>query len=183
MLQQIQITDSIYYVGVNDRIKDLFESLWTLPYGVSYNSYLIVDEKVALMDSVDLCYSERFLRQIDGILQGRPVDYLIVDHMEPDHSGSIGMLKRRYPNIQIVGNKKTFAMMNSYYSTIDDNLIEVSEGDTLSLGRHELTFVMAPMVHWPEVMFTYDKTDKVLFSADAFGTFGTLDGNVLDTQL
>lgn len=183
MLQQIQITDSIYYVGVNDRIKDLFESLWTLPYGVSYNSYLIVDEKVALMDTVDLCYSERFLRQIDCILQGRPVDYLIVDHMEPDHSGSIGMLKRRYPNVRIVGNKKTFAMMNSYYSTIDDNLIEVSEGDTLSLGRHELTFVMAPMVHWPEVMFTYDKTDKVLFSADAFGTFGTLDGNVLDTRL
>lgn len=183
MLEQIKITDSIYYVGVNDRTKDLFESQWSLPHGVSYNSYLIVDDKVALTDGVDICYSEQFLRQIDRILKGRPVDYLIVNHMEPDHSGSIGMLKRKYPNLQIVGNKKTFGMLSAYYSSIEDNLVTVAEGDTLSLGKHELTFIMAPMVHWPEVMFTYDKTDKVLFSADAFGTFGSLDGNVKDIDL
>ena len=179
MTDKIKITDSIYYVGVNDRTKALFENLWPLTRGVSYNSYLIVDEKVTLIDTVDICYSEQFFRQIQRIIGDRPIDYLIVDHMEPDHSGSIGMLKKWYPNISIVGNKLTFKMLQEYYD-ISDNLITVKEGDTLNIGSRELTFAMAPMVHWPEVMFTYDPKDKVLFSADAFGTFGSLDGNVFD---
>lgn len=179
MTDQVKVTDSIYYVGVNDRTKALFENLWPLPYGVAYNSYLIVDEKVTLVDTVDICYSEQFFRQIERIIGDRPIDYLIVNHMEPDHSGSIGMLKRNYPNVQIVGNKLTFKMLQEYYD-IKDNLVTVKEGDTLNIGSRELTFVMAPMVHWPEVMFTYDPKDKVLFSADAFGTFGSLDGNVFD---
>lgn len=183
MIDQVKITDSIYYVGVNDRTKDLFESLWPLPMGVSYNSYLIVDEKIALIDTVDICYSEQFFRQIERIIGDRPIDYLIIDHMEPDHSGSIGMLKEKYPDIQIVGNKVTFRMFKAYYPHIQQGLVEVKEGDTLSLGGRELTFVMAPFVHWPEVMFTFDTKDKVLFSADAFGTFGTLDGNVMDYSM
>lgn len=183
MVPQISITDSIYYVGVNDRTKDLFESLWPLPYGVSYNSYLIVDEKITLVDTVDICYSEQFFRQIERVIGDKPIDYLIVNHMEPDHSGSIGMLKRRYPNMQVVGNKKTFSMLKSYYPDITTDLVTVAEGDTIDTGHHKLTFVMAPMVHWPEVMFTYDSTDKVLFSADAFGTFGTLDSHIIDSEL
>lgn len=180
MIEQIKVSDSIYYVGVNDRSKPLFENLWPLPYGVSYNAYLIVDEKVTLVDTVDICYSEQFFRQIERIIGDRPIDYLIINHMEPDHSGSIGMLKLRYPNISIIGNKVTFRMFKSYYEDINDNLVVVGEGDKLNVGSRELTFVMAPMVHWPEVMFTYDSKEKVLFSADAFGTFGTLDGNVMD---
>lgn len=179
MIEQVKVTDSIYYVGVNDRSKPLFENLWPLPYGVAYNSYLIVDEKITLIDTVDICYSEQFFRQIERIIGDRPIDYLIVDHMEPDHSGSIGMLKRYYPDITIVGNKLTFKMLQEYYD-ISDNLLTIKEGDTLNIGSRELTFVMAPMVHWPEVMFTYDPKDKVLFSADAFGSFGTLDGNIFD---
>ncbi len=183
MIPQISITDSIYYVGVNDRTKDLFESLWPLPYGVSYNSYLIVDEKITLIDTVDICYSEIFFRQIERIIGTKEIDYLIVNHMEPDHSGSIGMLKRKYPNLQIIGNKKTFNMLKAYYPDITDDLITVSEKDSIETGKHKLSFIMAPMVHWPEVMFTYDSTDEVLFSADAFGTFGSLDGHVIDKNL
>lgn len=180
MIEQVKITDSIYYVGVNDRTKHLFENLWPLPNGVSYNAYLIVDEKITLIDTVDICYSEQFFRQIERIIGDKPIDYLIIDHMEPDHSGSIGMLKRKYPNITLVGNKVTFKMMKAYYEDITDNLLEVGEGSTLNIGSRELVFTLAPMVHWPEVMFTYDTKDKVLFSADAFGTFGALDGNVMD---
>lgn len=183
MFPKTQITDSIYYVGVNDRTKDLFESMWPLPYGVSYNSYLIVDEKITLVDTVDICYSEIFFSQIRQVIGDRPIDYLIVDHMEPDHSGSIGMLRRLYPEMQVIGNKLTFGMLKEYFPDLEGGLIEVKEGDTLSTGKHELTFVTAPMVHWPEVMFTYDKTDKVLFSADAFGTFGSLDGNIIDKDM
>ncbi|WP_449033523.1 FprA family A-type flavoprotein [Porphyromonas sp.] len=183
MIPQINITPSIYYVGVNDRTKDLFESMWPLPHGVSYNSYLIVDEKITLIDTVDICYSEQFFRQIERIIGDRPIDYLVIDHMEPDHSGSIGMLQRHYPNIQLVGNKKTFNMLQAYYPDLKADLITVNDGDTLSTGNHNLTFIMAPMVHWPEVMFTYDATEGVLFSADAFGTFGSLDSHVLDHKL
>ncbi len=183
MIPQISITDSIYYVGVNDRTKDLFESLWPLPHGVSYNSYLIVDEKVTLIDTVDICYSEIFFRQIERIIGDKDIDYLVINHMEPDHSGSIGMLKRRYPNLQIIGNKKTFNMLKAYYPDITEDLITVTEKDEIETGKHKLSFIMAPMVHWPEVMFTYDSTDSVLFSADAFGTFGSLDGHVIDSKL
>lgn len=177
-----KITDKIFYVGVNDRQKALFENLWPLPYGVSYNSYLIADEKTALIDTVDVCYSDIFLKKIADALEGRPLDYLIVDHMEPDHAGSIRLLREQYPDVSIVGNSKTFGMLDGYHG-ITTGLHEVKEGDTLVLGHHTLAFYMAPMVHWPEVMMTYDLTEKVLFSADAFGTFGTLDGAVFDSDM
>ncbi|MDR1224659.1 MAG: FprA family A-type flavoprotein [Tannerella sp.] len=176
------ITNDIYYVGVNDRQKRLFENLWPLPQGVSYNSYLITDEKNVLIDTVDICYSELFFKKIDDVLKGGKIDYLIVDHMEPDHSGCIRLLREKYPDMRIVGNKQTFAMLAGYHQ-ITEGLHEVKEGDTLNTGAHTFTFYMAPMVHWPEVMFTYDRADRVLFSADAFGTFGTLDGGVTDKEL
>ena len=156
--------------------------MWPLPYGVSYNSYLIVDEKTVLVDTVDVCYSDIFLKKIADALDGRPLDFLIVNHMEPDHAGSIRLLRQQYPDVQIVGNKQTFGMLNGYHG-ISTGLYEVKEGDTLSVGRHQLSFYMAPMVHWPEVMVTYDSTDKILFSADAFGTYGTLDGGVIDSEM
>lgn len=179
MIQTPSVTDNIYYVGVNDRSKSKFEQVWTLTTGVSYNSYLIIDEKVCLIDTVDICYSEIFFRKIDQALGDREIDYLVINHMEPDHGGSIGLLKQRYPNIQIIGNKKTFAMLEGYHG-IAENLVEVRADSKISLGKHELSFIMAPMVHWPEVMFTYVATAKLLFSADAFGTFGALDGHILD---
>ena len=177
-----EIADHIYYVGVNDRQKALFENLWPLPYGVSYNSYLIVDEKTVLVDTVDICYSDIFLKKIEDALNGRTLDYLIVNHMEPDHAGSIRLLRQQYPDVQIVGNKQTFGMLDGFHG-ITSGLYEVKEGDTLSTGNHQLNFYMAPMVHWPEVMVTYDATSKILFSADAFGTYGALDGGVVDSDM
>ncbi|MBR5297183.1 MAG: FprA family A-type flavoprotein [Parabacteroides sp.] len=177
-----EIENQIYYVGVNDRQKALFENLWPLPYGVSYNSYLIVDEKTVLVDTVDICYSDIFLKKIEDALNGRTLDYLIVNHMEPDHAGCIRLLRQQYPNVQIVGNKQTFGMLEGFHG-ITTGLYEVKEGDSLSTGSHQLSFYMAPMVHWPEVMVTYDAVSKILFSADAFGTFGTLDGGVIDTDM
>ena len=177
-----EIADKVYYVGVNDRQKVLFENMWPLPYGVSYNSYLIADEKTVLVDTVDVCYADIYLKKIEDALKGRPLDYLIVNHMEPDHSGSIRLLRQQYPNVQIVGNKRTFDMLEGYHG-ITTGLLEIKDGDILEIGHHKLAFYLAPMVHWPEVMVTYDMTDKILFSADAFGTFGTLDGGVIDTEL
>lgn len=177
-----EIADKIYYVGVNDRQKALFENMWPLPYGVSYNSYLIVDEKTVLVDTVDVCYSDIFLKKIEDALAGRELDYLIVNHMEPDHAGSIRLLRHRYPGVQIVGNAKTFGMLAGFHG-IKEGLYEVKEGDSLNIGSRLLTFYMAPMVHWPEVMVTYDAADKLLFSADAFGTYGALDGGVIDTEM
>lgn len=177
-----KIAEQVYYVGVNDRLKEKFENLWPLPYGVSYNSYLIVDEKTVLVDTVDVCYSDIFLKKIEDALEGRPLDYLIVNHMEPDHAGSIRLLRQQYPDVQIVGNKTTFAMLEGYHG-ITTGLHEVKEDSTLNVGRHEFTFHMAPMVHWPEVMFAYESTESILFSADAFGTFGTLDGGVIDSEI
>ena len=177
-----EIADKIYYVGVNDRQKALFENMWPLPYGVSYNSYLIVDEKTVLVDTVDVCYSDIFLKKIEDALAGRELDYLIVNHMEPDHAGSIRLLRHRYPGVQIVGNTKTFGMLAGFHG-IKEGLYEVKEGDSLNIGSRSLTFYMAPMVHWPEVMVTYDAADKLLFSADAFGTYGALDGGVIDTEM
>ncbi|MDR2496205.1 MAG: FprA family A-type flavoprotein [Tannerellaceae bacterium] len=177
-----EIANKIYYTGVNDRRKDLFENLWPLPGGVSYNSYLIVDDKTALIDTVDVCYADVFLQKVGAALDGRPLDYLVVNHMEPDHSGSIRLLRQLYPQVRIVGNSKTFGMLEGFYG-ITDGLLEVKEGHTLPLGRHELSFLMAPMVHWPEVMFAYEKLSGTLFSADAFGTYGTLDGGILDEEL
>lgn len=177
-----QITDSIYYVGVNDRMKERFENMWSIPAGVAYNAYLILDEKTTLIDTVDVCYSDIFFHKLDTLLQGRPLDYLIINHMEPDHGGSIGLLKQRYPQLQIVGNKKTFDMLQGFHG-ITEGLHEVKSGDALRIGRHEFSFLMAPMVHWPEVMFTYEQTQQVLFSADAFGSFGALSGHILDSDL
>lgn len=176
------VAKDIYYVGVNDRQKALFENLWPLPGGVSYNSYLIIDDKTVLVDTVDICYSDLFFKRVAKLLDGRKLDYLVVDHMEPDHAGSIRLLRQLYPDVKIIGNKQTFGMLAGYHG-ITDGLHEVKEGDKLELGHHTLSFYMAPMVHWPEVMMTYEETEKVLFSADAFGTFGTLDGGVLDTDM
>jgi len=173
------IAENIFYVGVNDRQKSLFENYLPLPEGIAYNSYLIADEYVALIDTVDISFADIYFAKIDAILDGRTVDYLIVNHVEPDHSGCIGLLKQKYPDMQIVGNAKTFDMLNGYFS-VNAKLREVKEGDTLSLGKRTLTFYTAPMVHWPEVMVAYDNADKILFSADAFGTFGANDGDYLD---
>jgi len=182
MYNKTSIAENIFYVGVNDRQKTLFENYLPLPEGVAYNSYLIIDEKVALIDTVDLSFAEVYFTKIDNILKERPVDYLIVNHVEPDHAGCIGLVKQKFPDIQIVGNSKTFDMLNGYFG-INTKLYEVKEGDVLLLGKRSLTFYMAPMVHWPEVMVAYESTDKILFSADAFGTFGTNDGNYLDANI
>ncbi|MGL5894582.1 MAG: FprA family A-type flavoprotein [Bacteroidales bacterium] len=182
MYRTNNICGKVHYVGVNDRSKAKFENLWTIPTGVSYNSYLIADEKVALLDTVDISYVDVFIRKVESVLQGRSIDYLIVNHMEPDHSSSIRLLTQRYPNIKIVGNQRTFGMLEGFYG-LHNNLLEVKEGDVLDLGHHKLEFVMTPMVHWPEVMMCYDSTEKVLFSADAFGCFGALDGGVIDREM
>ncbi len=176
-----KISENIYYVGVNDRNKELFENMWASPEGVSYNSYLLVGDVSVLIDTVDVAYSDVFFHKIERILGERPVDYLIVNHIEPDHGGSIGLLRQRYPNVQIVGNKKTFQMLEGFHQ-IKDNLLEVKGGMTIELGSFKFSFVLAPMVHWPEVMFTFEETNKALFSADAFGTFGALHGHIFDYQ-
>lgn len=176
------ITNNIYYVGVNDRNKHLFEGLWPLPAGVSYNSYLIDDEKVCLIDTVEVGFFSQFIENIRAVLGDRHVDYLVVNHMEPDHSGSIALLRKYYPEVKVIGNKKTFNLMKGFYG-IDDNTMEIKNGDTLSLDSHTLKFVLTPMVHWPETMMTLDTTAGVLFSGDAFGCFGALNGGVIDAQI
>ena len=181
-MSHVEITEQVKYIGADDKTLDLFESQYLIPNGVSYNSYLILDEKIAVMDTVDMRATGEWLRNMDRELQGKEPDYLIVSHMEPDHAGSIRLLRQQYPDVQIVGNNKTFGMLEGYHG-IKEGLFEVKEGDTLNTGRHELVFYMAPMVHWPEVMVTYDVTDKIVFSADAFGTYGTLDGGVIDTEM
>lgn len=179
---KINITERIFWLGVNDRRKNLFENLWPLPNGVSYNSYLIKDEKTALLDTVEMGTDAGYLSWVEDLLDGRELDYLIVNHMELDHAGEIGAIVRRYPNVQIVGNQKTFKILDGYYGIIN-NLVDVCDGAELDLGYHKLKFVHTPWVHWPETMMTYDMTDGVLFSADAFGTFGTLDGGIFDDQI
>lgn len=170
------ITNDIQYIGVNDHKIDLFEGQYIVPNGMSYNSYLILDEKVAVLDTVDAAFTHEWLDNIQNGLSGRKPDFLIVQHMEPDHSANIMNFIKNYPDAKIVASAKAFAMMNNFFGTdFADRQIVVGEGDTLSLGRHTLTFVTAPMVHWPEVIVTYDSTDKVLFSADGFGKFGALD--------
>lgn len=173
-----KVTDTIINIGVNDYDATLFESQYMLEAGMAYNSYVILDDKVAVMDTVDSAVTEEWLKNLDEALDGRTVDYVVVQHMEPDHSGSLLQLVEKYPEMKIVGNAKTFPMMSQFFDIdIEDKKIVVAEGDTLDLGSHVLTFVMAPMVHWPEVMVTYESTEKVLFSADAFGKFGTRDAD------
>jgi flavorubredoxin len=172
------ISDNIKYVGVNDRDIDLFESQYVVENGVSYNSYLILDEKTALMDTVDARGLEEWSKNLEEALGGRSLDYIVVQHMEPDHSGSLKYAIEKYPNAVVVGNAKTFVYISQFFDVdIASRKLEVKEGDTLSLGTHTLTFVMAPMVHWPEVMVTYESSEKVLFSADGFGKFGALDAD------
>ena len=174
----MNITKDIRYVGVNDRNIDLFEGQYIVPEGMAYNSYVIVDEKVAVMDSVDASFGAEWLENIKNVLDGRNPDYLVVQHMEPDHSANIVTFVEAYPEAKIVSSAKAFSMMKNYFGTdFTDKQIVVRGGDSLSLGKHELVFVTAPMVHWPEVIVTYDKTDKVLFSADGFGKFGALDAD------
>lgn len=182
MLKPIEIKKDLFYVGLNDRTKHLFENLWPLPKGVSYNSYLIVDEKTALFDTVDICYSDLFLSKLEIALNGRSLDYIVINHMEPDHSGSLGLLRNKYPEVQIVGNKRTLDMVAGYHN-ITDGIKEITDGEELSLGKHNLKFFLTPMVHWPETMMTYETTEKIVFSGDAFGTFGTLDGGIKDSDL
>ena len=170
------ITESVVYIGVDDKYLGLFESQYDVPNGVSYNSYLIKDEKYAIMDSVDGRETYQWFDNIDAALEGKTPDYIIIQHMEPDHSGSLKELLDKFPEIKIVGNAKTFAMMNQFFDIdVNDRKIVVKDGDTLELGKHTLKFTTAPMIHWPEVMVTYDTADKILFTADAFGKFGTLD--------
>ena len=182
MESKTRIKGNVHYVGVNDRNKHRFEAMWPLPYGVSYNSYLIDDEMVALVDTVDICYFEVYLRKIKQVIGERPINYLIINHMEPDHSGSIRLIKQHYPEIIIVGNKQTFGMIEGFYGVTGEQYL-VKDGDFLALGRHKLRFYMTPMVHWPETMMTFDETDGVLFSGDGFGCFGTVDGGFLDTRI
>lgn len=172
----MKITEGIYYVGVNDHKVDLFEGQYPVPNGMAYNSYVIMDEKIAVMDTVDAHFGREWLKNLDDALNGKAPDYLIVHHMEPDHSANIAVFAERYPNAVIVATAKAFTMMNQFFGTdYADRRIVAEEGSTLSLGKHTLTFVTAPMVHWPEVMVSYESAEKVLFSADAFGKFGALD--------
>lgn len=182
MLKAIEIIDDLFYIGVNDRTKALFENLWPLPKGVSYNSYVIVDEKTALFDTVDICYSDIFFEKLESALNGRDLDYVVINHMEPDHSGSLGLLRTKYPNVEIVGNKRTADMVSGFYG-LNEGVKIIEDGEQLSLGKHNLVFNLTPMVHWPETMITYESTKKIIFSGDAFGTFGTIDGGITDKQL
>ncbi|MBE6454426.1 MAG: FprA family A-type flavoprotein [Alphaproteobacteria bacterium] len=172
-----QLTDKIYYIGVDDKEIDLFEGQYVVPNGISYNSYVIKDDKIAVMDTVDLRFCDKWCQNLETVLSGKEPDYLVVLHMEPDHAGSIEKFLNRYTNAKVVANAKTFQMMPQFFEDLNltDRQVVVAEGSELSLGEHSLTFVMAPMVHWPEVMVSYEKKEKILFSADAFGKFGALD--------
>lgn len=173
---QVTISDSIKYIGVDDRTIDLFESQYVVPEGVTYNSYLILDEKTALMDTVDLRGIEEWEKNLGAALGERKLDYLVISHLEPDHAGSIGRLLELYPDVTLVGNAKTFQMLPQFFNIdLSGKVVTVKEGDSISLGSHTLNFFMAPMVHWPEVMVTYESSEKILFSADGFGKFGAMD--------
>lgn len=179
-----QITDKIYWIGGNDRRLERFENMFPLPKGVSYNSSLILDEKTAIVDTVDASIRGQYLENIQYLLGDRKLDYLIINHMEPDHCGNIEDLLLLYPDLKVVGNKKTFAFFEQFYNKFaPNNYYEVKEGDVIDLGEHKLKFYAAPMVHWPEVTVVYEETKKILFSADAFGTFGTLNGNIFKDEI
>ena len=181
-MHQVKLSDNTYYIGVNDRRTHLFENIWPLPYGVSYNSYLVVDEKIALIDTVERQFIEDYFGKIENIIGERKIDYLIINHMEPDHSGAMKSIVSRYPEITLVGNKKTFAIIENFgiaaahVKIVDDN-------EVMSLGSTTLQFRTIPMVHWPETMVTFDESHKILYSGDAFGSFGTLDGGIFDDEL
>ena len=177
-----KISDKIFYVGVNDDDKVLFEGLWPLPVGVSYNSYIVKDEKIALIDTVESGFEEEFLSNIDEVVEGRMIDYLIVNHMEPDHSSLIALMLERYPQLMIVANSKTVPMLQGYYGVPQEKVLIMGEGESLNLGTSSLRFHMIPMVHWPETMVTWLEEEGTLFSGDAFGTFGSIDEGVVDEE-
>ena len=184
MYSNYEISSNIFWIGGNDRRLERFENMFPLPNGVSYNSYLVLDEKNAVIDTVDAAISALFLDNITQTLGGRNLDYLIINHMEPDHCANIEEIVRRYPDVKLVGNKKTFQFMEQYFSLdMSSSYLEVKEGDELSLGAHTLHFYFAPMVHWPEVMMTYEVTQGILFSADAFGSFGAIAGNLFADEV
>lgn len=177
-MNKTYISESIKYIGVDDRETDLFEGQYIIPNGVSYNSYVIFDEKIAVMDTVDKIATDKWVENLEKALNGKAPDYLVISHMEPDHASNVKLFAEKYPNAKLVGNAKTFAYMPQFFNlNVEDRKVVVKEGDTLELGQHTLTFIMAPMVHWPEVMVAYDSKDKVLFSADGFGKFGALDAD------
>lgn len=178
----LEIQKDLFYTGVNDRRKTLFENLWPLPGGVSYNSYLLRDKKTVLFDTVEDGFSGLFFHKLEKALDGAKLDYLVINHMEPDHSGSIGILRKRYPEVKIIGNSRTRDMLKGYYG-ITEGVDAVSEGDELETGRYRLQFFLTPMVHWPETMMVYEAVTGTLFSGDAFGCFGALDGRVTDGQM
>lgn len=181
-MNQVKLTDSIHFLGINDRRTQLFENLWPLPHGVSYNSYLIVDEKTCLIDTVDRKFTDDYFEKLEAALQGRKVDYVVINHVEPDHSGSLKAVCERHPGIIVVGNKKTFPMIENFYGACGKTHT-VADGEHLDLGKHKLSFHTIPMVHWPESMVTYESTSRILFSNDAFGSYGTLDGGMFDDEI
>lgn len=178
-----KVTDDLYWVGANDRRLTLFENIHPIPRGVSYNSYLLLDEKTVLFDTVDWSAGRQFLENVEHVLDGRKLDYLLINHMEPDHGASIEEVLIRYPEAQVISTEKAFMLMHQFNFNVDGRMIQVAEGDTFSFGKHEVTFVSAPMVHWPEAMVTYDLTNGVLFAADAFGSFGSLDGRLFNDEV
>lgn len=182
MKHAVEISDKIYWIGVNDMDTDLFEGIWPLPRGVAYNAYLIDDEKVAVIDTVKKGYLPQFIEKIQAVLGDRPIDYLVVNHMEPDHSGSVKILRQLYPNIEIVANQKTLDFLKGFYG-IEDGIKVMGDKETIDLGNKSLTFYMTPMVHWPETMMTYENKTQTLFSADAFGGFGVLQGGIFDDEV
>ena len=180
-----KITKDLFWVGANDRRLSLFEGVYPVPIGVSYNSYLLMDEKTVLLDTADKSVSHQFMENVAHVLGDRDLDYLVINHMEPDHCAEIPCIMKKYPNVKVVCNAKIQTMITQFFDfeIPEEQLILVKEGDTLNTGKHNLTFVFAPMVHWPEVMVTYDTVDKILFSADAFGTFGSVDGNIFADEV
>ena len=174
-MEEIYMTTNIRYIGVNDHDIDLFEGQYTVPNGMAYNSYVILDEKIAVLDTVDIRKCDGYFANLESALEGRTPDYLIVSHVEPDHASSVMRFTQKYPSAKIVGNAKTFQFLANYFDLSASGQVVVKDGDTLDLGAHKLTFILAPMIHWPEVMMSYESTEKVLFSADAFGKFGALD--------
>ena len=178
-----KVTEDLYWIGGNDRRLELFENIHPIPRGVSYNSYLLLDEKTVLFDTVDWSIGRQFFENLEYVLDGRPLDYMIINHMEPDHAASIKEVLLRYPEVKVISTERAFMLMHQFGFDVEDRREEVSEGDIRSFGRHELTFVAAPMIHWPEAMVTFDLTNGVLFAADAFGSFGSLDGKLFNDEV
>lgn len=179
---KVNLAENIYFLGYNDRRTHLFENIWPIPHGISYNSYLLVDEKIAIIDTVERSFIDEYLDNIEEIIGNRPVDYLIINHMEPDHSGALKAIVAKYPGIILVGNKKTFGFVESFYMK-PVNTHEVYDNDVLELGKTRVQFQTVPMVHWPETMVTFEETNQILFSGDAFGSYGTLDGGIFDDEI